>query len=188
MCRKITSHWQPLFSKKIKNGSKRLIFLQNWRRPHFPTKLAAVASFSYKIGGGGKDLATLLAAVLTWSGYWVKLEYLFPSLTGWTVERESGLISQNIWQHSLVWNFEWHESWIIYSLLLFYLYYLLFYLYYLLFYLFILFIILFIYFIYLFYLFILFIILFIILLILLIYYLFQYTYIYIDYTLTTDNS
>ena len=23
-----------------------------WRRPHFPTKLAAVASFSYKIGGG----------------------------------------------------------------------------------------------------------------------------------------
>ena len=57
MCRKITSQWQPLFSKKM----------------------AAVASFSYKIGGaasfsnkigGGKDLATLLAAVLTWSGYW----------------------------------------------------------------------------------------------------------------------
>ena len=45
--------------------------LRKWRRrPHFPTKLAAVASFSYKIGGGGKDLATLLAAVLTWSGYW----------------------------------------------------------------------------------------------------------------------
>ena len=43
--------------------------LRNFRRrPHFPTKLAAVASFSYKIGG--KDLATLLAAVLTWSGYW----------------------------------------------------------------------------------------------------------------------
>ena len=41
-----------------------------WWRPHFPTKLAAAASFSYKIGGGGKDLATLLAAVLTWSGYW----------------------------------------------------------------------------------------------------------------------
>ena len=44
-----------------------------WRRPHFPIKLAAVASFlviSYKIGGGGKDLATLLEAVLTWSGYW----------------------------------------------------------------------------------------------------------------------
>ena len=36
----------------------------------FPTKLAAAASFSYKIGGGGKDLATLLAVVLTWSGYW----------------------------------------------------------------------------------------------------------------------
>ena len=37
------------------------IFLQNWRRwAHFPTKLAAAASFSYKIGGGGKDLATLL--------------------------------------------------------------------------------------------------------------------------------
>ena len=43
---------------------------RKWRRrPHFPTKLAAVASFSYKIGG--KDLATLLAAVLTWSGYWL---------------------------------------------------------------------------------------------------------------------
>ena len=54
------------------------------RRPHFPTKLAAVASFSYKIGGGGliflqnwrrrrqgfSDLATLLAVVLTLSGYW----------------------------------------------------------------------------------------------------------------------
>ena len=45
--------------------------LRKWRTgPHFLTKLAAVASFSYKIGGGGKDLATLLAAVLTWSGYW----------------------------------------------------------------------------------------------------------------------
>ena len=45
--------------------------LRKWRRrPHFPTKLAAAASFSNKIGGGGKDLATLLAAVLTWSGYW----------------------------------------------------------------------------------------------------------------------
>ena len=46
--------------------------LRKWRRrphpPHFPTKLAVVASFSYKIGSGGKDLATLLAAVLTWSG------------------------------------------------------------------------------------------------------------------------
>ena len=50
MCRKITSHWGPLFSKKM---------------------AAAAASFSYKIGGGGKDLATLLADVLTWSGYWV---------------------------------------------------------------------------------------------------------------------
>ena len=68
VCRKITSHWQPHLSKKNSGGG--LIFLQNWRRwPHFPTKLAA-ASFSYKIGGSGKDLATLLAAVLTWSGYW----------------------------------------------------------------------------------------------------------------------
>ena len=49
MFRKITSHWQPLFSKKM----------------------AAAASFSYKIGDGGKDLATLLEAVLTWSGYWI---------------------------------------------------------------------------------------------------------------------
>ena len=80
MCRKITSNWQPLFSKKIaaaasfsyKIGGGGLIFLQNWRwRPHFPTKLAAAASFSYKIGGGGKDFATLLAAVLTWFGYWI---------------------------------------------------------------------------------------------------------------------
>ena len=82
MCRKITSHWQPLVSKKMtaaasfsyKIGGGGLIFLQNWRRwPHFPTKLAAADSFSNKIGGGGKDLATLLAAVqpvLTWSGYW----------------------------------------------------------------------------------------------------------------------
>ena len=51
MCRKITSHGQPLFSKKMaaaasfsyKIGGGGLIFLQNWRRrPHFPTKLAAV--------------------------------------------------------------------------------------------------------------------------------------------------
>ena len=29
--------------------------LRKWRRqPHFPTKLEAVASFSYKIGGGGR--------------------------------------------------------------------------------------------------------------------------------------
>ena len=71
MCRKIfTSHWQPLISKKMaaaasfsyKIGSGGIIFLQNWqRRPHF----------FYKICGGGKDLATLLAAVLTWSGYWI---------------------------------------------------------------------------------------------------------------------
>ena len=46
--------------------------LRKWRRrPHFPTKLVAAASFSYKIDSGGKDLATLLAAVLTWSGYWI---------------------------------------------------------------------------------------------------------------------
>ena len=36
--------WQQLFSKKMATGR---------RRPHFPTKLAAAASFSYKIGGGG---------------------------------------------------------------------------------------------------------------------------------------
>ena len=53
--------------------------LRKWRlRPHFPTKLAAAASFSNKIGGGGKDLATLLAAVLTWSGYWVSTQHVFP--------------------------------------------------------------------------------------------------------------
>ena len=55
-------------------GDGGLIFLQNWRqRPHFPTKLAAAAPFSYKIGSGGKDLATLLAAVLTWSRYWLNI-------------------------------------------------------------------------------------------------------------------
>ena len=68
------SHFQPhfptklavmaSFSYKIGGG---LIFLQNWRRlPHFHTK--------FKIGGG-KDLATLLAAVLTWSGYWTTGSY-----------------------------------------------------------------------------------------------------------------
>ena len=60
MYRKITSHW---------HGSH-FSLRKRRRRPHIPTKLVAVASFSYKIGGGGKDLATLLAAVLTWSGYW----------------------------------------------------------------------------------------------------------------------
>ena len=48
MCRKITSHWQPLFSKKMaavasfsyKIGGGGLIFLQNWR-PHFPTKIGS---------------------------------------------------------------------------------------------------------------------------------------------------
>ena len=89
VCRKITSHWQPLFSKKTaaaasfshKIGGGGLIFLQNWRRwHHFPTKLAAAASFSYKIGGSGKDLATLLAAVLTWSGYWEKIIALLFTL------------------------------------------------------------------------------------------------------------
>ena len=75
MCRKISYFTLPIGSH---------LTLRKWRRrPHFPIKLAAVASFSYKIGGGGlifgfsyevdgsgKDLATLLAAVLTWSGYW----------------------------------------------------------------------------------------------------------------------
>ena len=52
--------------------------LRKWRRrpqiptklvalAYFPTKLAA-ASFFYEIGGGGKELATLLADILTWSG------------------------------------------------------------------------------------------------------------------------
>ena len=46
-CRKIPSHWQPLFSKKMATADR----------------------FSYKISGGSKYLVTLLAAVLTWSGY-----------------------------------------------------------------------------------------------------------------------
>ena len=98
ICRKIISHWQPLFSKKIataasfsyKIGGSVLIFLQNWRRrPHFPTKLAAAASFSYKIGGGVKDLAILLAAVLTWCGYWCFWR-IFQF--GWCISDEPGAI------------------------------------------------------------------------------------------------
>ena len=69
MCRKITSHWQQ-FS------------LRKWQwRPHFPTKLAAVASFSYKIGGGGLIFlqnwrrrphfpTKLAAAARIWQHYW----------------------------------------------------------------------------------------------------------------------
>ena len=34
-------------------GDKGHAILSGWWRPHFPTKLAAAASFSYKIGGGG---------------------------------------------------------------------------------------------------------------------------------------
>ena len=51
-------------SFSYKIGSSGIIFLQNW------WWWRPAASFSYKIGGGGKDLAILLAAVLTWSGYW----------------------------------------------------------------------------------------------------------------------
>ena len=58
MCRKITSHWKPFFSKKM----------------------AAAASFSYKIGSGGKDFATLLADVLTWSGYWAECNISFQTI------------------------------------------------------------------------------------------------------------
>ena len=54
MCKKITSHW---------------MMIGTWQ-PLFSKKMAAAASFSYKVGGGGKDFATLLAAVKTWSGYW----------------------------------------------------------------------------------------------------------------------
>ena len=60
--------------RKWQRAGGSLIFLQNWRWwPHFPTNLAAAASFSNKIGGSGKDLATLQAAVLTWSRYWRKV-------------------------------------------------------------------------------------------------------------------
>ena len=65
-------------------GSHFSLRKRRWR-PHFPTKLAAVASFSYKIGGGGliflqnwrrwqgfgNITVILLEAVLTWSGYWL---------------------------------------------------------------------------------------------------------------------
>ena len=53
MCRKITSHWQPLFSKKM----------------------AGVASFSYKIGGGGLICVISLQnwgrqGFVKWQHYW----------------------------------------------------------------------------------------------------------------------
>ena len=40
-------------------------------RPLFSKKMAAAASFSFKIGCGSQYLVTLLAVVLTWSGYWL---------------------------------------------------------------------------------------------------------------------
>ena len=44
MCRKITSHWQPLFSKKMAAAAS-ISYKSGSGGP--------VASFSYKIGGGG---------------------------------------------------------------------------------------------------------------------------------------
>ena len=51
-------------------GSARLniLYVSGWQ-PLFCKKMAATASFSFKIGGG-QYLVTLLAAVLTWSEYW----------------------------------------------------------------------------------------------------------------------
>ena len=58
--------------------------LEAVRWPHFSTKLAAAASFFYKIGGGGcKDLATLLTAVLTWSGVWRLFKYKKRTYDNW---------------------------------------------------------------------------------------------------------
>ena len=80
MCRKITSHWQPLFSKKMavasfshKFGGGGLIFLQNWRRRQGFVKitgccsdmvwilaislLASVFSVSHPLFSSSSDLA-----------------------------------------------------------------------------------------------------------------------------------
>ena len=77
MCRKITSHWQPLFSKKM----------------------VAAVSFFYKIGGGSKDLATLLAVFSLDIGFWViisnfncKMTPLLKKKYFWKKRRSMGTV------------------------------------------------------------------------------------------------
>ena len=56
------------------SGSMRLniLFLYTGRcQSPFSKKMAAAASFSFKIGGSNQYLVTLLAVILTWSGYWM---------------------------------------------------------------------------------------------------------------------
>ena len=71
MRRKITSHWQPLFSKKMaeaasfsyKIGGGGLIFLQNWwRRHHFLQNWWRRQGFG-NITGGCSDMVWILAVV-----------------------------------------------------------------------------------------------------------------------------
>ena len=74
ICRKITSHWHPLFSKKkaaaasfsYKIGGGGLIFVQNWRRrPHFLTKLAAARIWQHywRLFWHGLDIGVPLVTV-----------------------------------------------------------------------------------------------------------------------------
>ena len=72
MCRKITSHWQPLFSKKMaaaasfsyKIGGGGLIFLQNWRRRViFQQNWRRQQGFG-NITGGCSDMVLILATVV----------------------------------------------------------------------------------------------------------------------------
>ena len=63
MCRKITSHWQPLFSKKMAAAAASFSYKIGGR--------LAVASFSYKIGGGSLIfLQNWRAAAMIWQHYW----------------------------------------------------------------------------------------------------------------------
>ena len=94
MCRNITSHWQPLFSKNMaaaasfsyKIGGGGLIFLQNWRRrwPHFPTKLAAAARIwqhYWRLFWHGLDIGfqtTLQETANCLTDYWLKSFGVLP--------------------------------------------------------------------------------------------------------------
>ena len=46
-----------------------ILYIGRWRTL-FSNKMASAASFSFKIVCGSQYLVILLAAVLTWSGYW----------------------------------------------------------------------------------------------------------------------
>ena len=124
----------------------KLFLIQCLLYVHFPTKLAAVTSFSYKIGGSG------LIFLQNW-----RRRQGFGNITGSYSDMVWILAVSKIWifisfphrlnasRASLLRTygnthlFKWPESWMIYSLLLFYLFYFIYnlaiYLFYLLYYL-----------------------------------------------------